>query len=290
MRILMIHGRAQGGKDPDKLKAIWIKTLEKGFQKANQHFPQNVIVDFPFYADRLDHFAAQSSLPTPDDVIAKGSGQDKEFEEFMKSALTEIKLRGKISDNEVAAKMDMQATSKEKGPQNWWWVRAIARAVDSYLTDVSEFTIEEFLKDVYLYLNKPAIASEINRIIEMKLTTEPTLVIGHSLGSVVGYRVLNANREKMDLKKYITVGSPLGITAISGKLGIPENPCGRDGWYNAFDVRDIVALNPLDSDYFPADPEIINYDRVDNQTENRHGIVGYLNDANVARQIAAALV
>lgn len=289
MRILMIHGRSQGGKDPDKLKAIWIKTLEKGFSKAKQPFPQQVSVDFPFYADRLDYFTAQSSLPTPDDVLAKGSGQDKEFEEFMKSALTEIKLRGKISDNEVAAKMNKQATSKEKGPQNWWWVRAIARAVDSYLTDVSEFTIEEFLKDVYLYISKPAIASEINRIIEMKLTAEPTLVIGHSLGSVVGYRVLNANREKMDLKKYITVGSPLGITAISSKLGIPENPCERNGWYNAFDVRDIVALNPLDSDYFPADPEIINYDGVNNQTENRHGIVGYLNDANVARQIAAAL-
>ena len=51
-----------------------------------------------------------------------------------------------------------------------------------------------------------------------------------------------------------------------------------------------MALNPLDSDYFPADPEIINYDGVDNQTENRHGIIGYLNDANVARHIAEVLI
>ena len=140
----------------------------------------------------------------------------------MTSALTEMKLRGKISDNEVAAKMDKGATAREKGPENWWWVRAIAPAVDTYLTDALAFTIEEFLKDVYLYVNKPAIASEINRIIQMKLTAEPTVVIGHSLGSVVGYKVLNANTDKMDLRKYITVGSTLGISAISSKLGIPE--------------------------------------------------------------------
>ncbi len=286
----MIHGRSQGGKDSDELKDTWIKTLEKGFAKANIPFPRNVAVDFPFYADKLDDFVVQLGLPTSKDVIVKGPGQDKEYEQFMKSALAEIKLRANITDNLVAAKMDDEgATTKEKGPQNWWWVRATARAIDSYLSDVSAFTIEEFLKDVYLYVNKPTIAVAINRIIETKLTTEPTIVIGHSLGSVVGYKVLDSNRG-MDVRKYITVGSPLGIRAISSVLGIPENSCGRNGWYNAFDERDIVALNPLDSVYFPADPEIINYDGIDNQTENRHGIVGYLNDASVARQIAAVLI
>ena len=55
------------------------------------------------------------------------------------------------------------------------------------------------------------------------------------------------------------------------------------------DDRDIVALNPLDAEYFPADPSIVNNDRVRNKTDNRHGIVGYLNDREVAAQIAAAV-
>ncbi len=41
--------------------------------------------------------------------------------------------------------------------------------------------------------------------------------------------------------------------------------------------------------FFPTDPDIVNNDAVDNKTDNRHGIIGYLNDANVARRIAECL-
>ena len=92
----------------------------------------------------------------------------------------------------------------------------------------------------------------------------------------------------MKLRKIITVGSPLGLRAISSKLGIAENPAGKDGWYNAYDERDIVALNPLDDTFFPADPAIVNNNKVRNKTDNRHGIIGYLNDKDVATIIAAA--
>ena len=41
--------------------------------------------------------------------------------------------------------------------------------------------------------------------------------------------------------------------------------------------------------YFPTDPHIVNDDGVDNPTANRHGIIDYLNDADVTRRLAAAL-
>jgi hypothetical protein len=68
-----------------------------------------------------------------------------------------------------------------------------------------------------------------------------------------------------------------------------NNPAGSCGWFNAYDARDIVALNPLDNTFFPTDPSIANFSNVNNQTENRHGIVGYLNNKEVATQIALAL-
>jgi hypothetical protein len=247
-----------------------------------------VEIDFPFYGDKLDQFKAQANLPTPEDIVAKGEGKNKEFEQFMQSALSEMKTRSAISDKEVIAEMD-GGSVEEKGIQNWRWVRAIARVIDHRLTDVSDFTIENWLKDVFLYVSKPAVMGGINKIIEEKLTDEPTIVIGHSLGSVVGYKVLTENLAKMKLVKYITVGCPLGITAISSKFGLLQNPGGEDGWYNAYDERDIVALNPLDDHYFPTDPAITNYNGVDNFTDNRHGIIGYLNDPKVAQQIAKAL-
>jgi hypothetical protein len=50
-----------------------------------------------------------------------------------------------------------------------------------------------------------------------------------------------------------------------------------------------VALNPLDETYFRTAPSILNNDTVQNQTDNRHGIIGYLNDRAVAKQVAAVL-
>jgi hypothetical protein len=288
MRILMIHGRAQGGKDPDELKAIWIETLKKGFAAAGLPYPDDLKIDFPFYGDKLDQFTTQAKLPTPQEVVAKGPGQDREFEEFMQSVLDEMRNRAAISDDEVAAEMDDDGT-QEKGIQNWGWVQAIARVIDRHLTGAADFTIETFLKDVFLYVKKPAVTRGINKIIEEKLTDEPTIVVGHSLGSVVGYKVILENLSKLNLVKYITVGCPLGLTAISSKLGLLQNPGGANGWYNAYDERDIVALNPLDNRYFPTDPVIVNDNNVSNQTDNRHGIIGYLNDAKVAKQIAEAL-
>jgi hypothetical protein len=284
----MIHGIAQGGKRPDDLKATWTATLKEGFDAASKPFPVNLAVDFPYYADTLDNFVAQMNLPTAAEVVAKGTGQNTQYEQFMQSALAEVKSNADISDAEVTARMDL-GVPQEKGIQNWAWVQAIARAIDDRFTGAATFTIERFLRDVYLYVTNRAISQQINKIVEDKLSAEPTLVIGHSLGSVVGYNVIVKNHTTRDFRKYITVGCPLGLRAISSKLGIPANPLGKDSWYNAYDERDVVALNPLDDIYFPADPAIINNNRVKNKTDNRHGIIGYLNDANVAAQVAAAL-
>ena len=62
--------------------------------------------------------------------------------------------------------------------------------------------------------------------------------------------------------------------------------------FNALDQRDVVALYPLDSVNFPLDPAvpaIENKRDVRNKTDNRHGITGYLDDAEVARRIHEAL-
>jgi hypothetical protein len=285
MRILMIHGRSQGGKKADDLKATWVDTLKKGFDVDKLKFPTELNIDFPYYGDALDAIVAKANLPTAADVAAKGPGGNTQFENFMRSALLEMKRNADISDAEVESKAD-PATVQDKGPQNWWWVRAIARAIDEHMTGAATFTIESFLRDVYLYVTNGDVARQIDEIVVAKLSTEPTLVIAHSLGSVVAYNVLRDN-PNLQLQKLITVGCPLGMHAISSKLGVIVSLAARDGWYNAFDCRDIVALNPLDATHFGVTPAILNYNGVDNPTDNRHGIVGYLNDPEVARQVAA---
>jgi len=91
------------------------------------------------------------------------------------------------------------------------------------------------------------------------------------------------------LRRYVTVGSPLGVQTIASRLGVLQYPPADLIWFNAYDQGDIVALNPLEDPYFKTTPAINNYDGVHNDTDNQHGIIGYLNDPSVAKCIAEAL-
>jgi len=108
---------------------------------------------------------------------------------------------------------------------------------------------------------------------------------------VVTYNVLRAMGAKANAKRYITVGSPLGVKAIQRHLVPPElaMPAGLKEWFNAYDERDVVALRPLDQETLPVTPAIRNRGEVRNRTTNRHGMTGYLDDAEVARWIHEAL-
>jgi pimeloyl-ACP methyl ester carboxylesterase len=118
---------------------------------------------------------------------------------------------------------------------------------------------------------------------------EPTIVIGHSLGSVVTYNILRTDPRALAIPLYLTVGSPLGIRAIREELRPLRFPPHVRTWYNARDTRDTVALYPLDANNFPVSPAVENYSAVRNDTDNRHGIAGYLDDSTVAARILAAI-
>lgn len=281
MRLMFVHGRSQGGKVPSDLCAAWLEALGKGLDAAGLSLPGGIEVDFPFYANRLDKFVSDFELPADPAFVPKGSPVFDEYAAFKAEVADEMRVRANISDGEVLAEAgDLPA---EKGPQNWAWVQAIIRLLDRNVTGVSEGTIEIFLRDVFLYSRRTAVRKAIDEIVAASLTADTAVVVGHSLGSVVAYNVLRNAAAKPPL--FVTVGSPLGIRALRPGLGVLANPAGKKGWYNAYDPRDVVALYPLDAANFDVDPSVTNYGGVDNETSNRHGISGYLDDRDVARAI-----
>ena len=289
MRILFIHGRSQGKKSSDILREEWGAALARGLADAGLRLPDGIAFDYPFYGKTLDDFVDQAKLSKVSDIVSMGgSSGDPGFDSFTRSVLQEIESRGEISEEDVRAQMDPGSEITEMGPQNWAWVRAFVRAVDARWPGFSGARINDFLTDVWLYLDKPAVQSAIDAIIEAELTDEPTLVVSHSLGTVVAYNILRKN--KINLIGLMTLGSPLAIKAITAKLGLLENVAPRR-WVNAYDVADIVALNPLDSTHFPVAPKIANYGGVENTTGNHHGIGGnppergYLLDAKILEQM-----
>src|SRR6185436_4971461 len=170
------------------------------------------------------------------------------------------------------------------------WVQAILSAIDKHGGGMGQKTLEIFTRDVYLYANRAGVRDEIDRIVASQLTEEPTVVVGHSLGTVVSYSVLSTDHRRLRVPLYVTVGSPLGVRSVRDPFRPLRFPRPVDAWYNAFDNRDVVALYPLDAANFPVQPDIENHGAVNNHTANRHGILGYLDDPSVAKRILDALL
>lgn len=292
MRLLLIHGRSQGGKNPVMLAAEWRRAFDLGGAAIGKTPPDGLEVDFPFYGDTLDEFTAQFDLAADDVATKKGAGGADEFADFAKEIAEEAKEAKNILDEQVRADMVTRhgPQAVTKGPENWEWVQSIISILDNFAPGATEKTFSLFLRDIFLYTRRKAVRRAIDKIVADKLTGEPTVVVGHSLGSVVAYNVLRAANKKSVLA-FVTVGSPLGIRGISSSLETPwKNVAGVHGWLNAYDPRDVVALNPLDKTFFGVQPEIVNDGTLVNTTENHHGINSYLDKSVVAKAIIDGFV
>jgi len=210
MRLLFVHGMAQGGKDANALSTTWRETLVEGLRLNGHDLPSTTSIDFPYYGDILDGHVDRLDLPMPEEVISKGSGENTEFENFLRNTVEEIKVRKDFPDAEIENEMNEDGP-REKGVQNWEWVQAIVKVIDRNFSGVVDFTFRNFIQEVFVYLDNRNAQRDVNRVVADLITDEPTLVVGHSLGSVVAYQVLAEHGDSMDLRGFVTVGSPLGI-------------------------------------------------------------------------------
>jgi hypothetical protein len=149
--------------------------------------------------------------------------------------------------------------------------------------------LETVTRDVFLYTRRQGVRDAIDEIVKREINSDRTVVVAHSLGSVVAYNILRSDPRELKIPLLVTVGSPLGVRAVRDQLRPLRHPPSVASWFNAFDKRDVVALYPLDPTTFPVTPRVENHATVNNHTENRHGIRGYLDDKEVVARIINAL-
>lgn len=287
VRLMLVHGRSQQGLDPVGLKAAWLDALALGAKSIGRSLPESLEVAFPYYADILDKFVKDFDIPLAADVRTKGGQVDDEFLVFQAQVAESVRLRAGVTDQQIDTEYGVNP--KPKGPLNWEWVQAILRALDKHGGGMGQTALQTITRDVFLYTTRAGVRDEIDGIVGAALTEKPTVVVGHSLGSIVAYNVLRSDRRALQIPLYLTVGSPLGIRAVRDQLRPLRFPQSIKSWYNAFDTRDVIALYPLDQANFPVMPAIENYSLVKNHTDNRHGIVGYLDDPEIAKKLLDAL-
>lgn len=289
--LVLIHGRAQENLNADTLKLEWIAAWAEGLKLNNLVNPlAHTQIRFPYYGQTLYDLVTGISDDDVADVIVRGDAEDKKREAFMREVLDETRRVAGVSDAEIKAAIDQEFAMR--GALNWPWVRGTLKAIDEHIPGASSASIALATHDVYDYLNDPGLRDKIETGVRAAITPEiPTVVVAHSLGTVVAYNLLKREGSALGWKipLLVTVGSPLAVTAIKRALRPIGFPACVEKWYNAMDVRDIVALYPLDEKHFNVTPAIENNLRIENQTENRHGIAGYLNNREVAKRIYDAV-
>jgi hypothetical protein len=286
MKLVMVHGREQGGRNPKELTKEWVDALSYGLSRANSALPRGTEVLSPYYGDILQRLVSEIDTVLSSQAMAKGAQADID-RAFRGEMLQEIALTIGLTPNDIAREFTGEPTMK--GPLNWAWVQATLRALDK-VPGLNSQAIDAFTRDVYVYLTYPGVRASIDGIVAEVMDDEPCVVVAHSLGTVVAYNVLCARDATPHFPRYITLGSPLGIKAIKRHIERPLRvPHCVGDWFNAYDDRDVVALVPLDTRNFPVTPPIENKSDVKNFTDNRHGISGYLADPIVARKIVELL-
>jgi hypothetical protein len=290
-QLVFIHGRSQQNKDASALKKEWLEAWQSGLKKNGLSMPiEESDIRFPYYGQTLYDLAEGASLDEAAAIVIKGLNNDDAQKKFIREVLSLVEDRTGITQDQI-----LEVTGKDvldKGVLNWEWVQGVLKAIDRFVPLASGTSIALATNDVYQYLDNISIRETIeNGVRDALKPGVPTIVVSHSLGTIVSYNLLRREGEKLGLAVplFVTLGSPLAVTAIRKKLAPNAHPVCVDHWFNAMDERDVVALYPLDKQHFPVTPEIENKLDIDNPTTNRHGISGYLSDPVVAKRIYDAL-
>jgi hypothetical protein len=285
MRLIFVHGMNQQGRDPDALRADWETALRNAWAAQEIAVPEYELV-MPYYGQILDDLAHdRGSLSA--EVIARGAGAAVPYTDLEVDLLRQIARRAGATDADIQRELGSEIV--DRGPLNWEWVQAIGRWLSYNLPWLGDRALH-FVQQVDAYLDRPHIQNAVDAIVRPALKGGPAVVVAHSLGTIVTYRLLRALDAAADVKLYVTLGSPLGIDAVKERIKPPalQVPNGVAHWLNGADERDFVALySVLDAATFASGIE--NLPDIHNSHVDPHAILDYLSDKRTSRRIADAL-
>jgi hypothetical protein len=322
--LVLLHGRSQQmprelRNDPDRVaahvtakKRAWLAGLTKGLVLARQAPIPETQVYFPFYgntfADLIDRHVQRGGRAPDLELGAEptvGARQDLILEAA--EALGFDAEREVGYDNpELAREVARRDPALELGWGDALRISVVRSALQflGRKTGVPEWIIEEFMDDVAYYLEDSSIREavlaigleEIDRARELH---DDLVVVGHSLGSIVAYDLLQDPRLRRPVRLLVTAGSPLGYSIVQknlrgvdggGKPPVPPVEPRNVGpqWVNAYDLRDVVALvHPLGDRFADGAAKI--RDEITHNPSGAHSIEDYLADPDVAGPLGTAV-
>jgi hypothetical protein len=218
--VVLAHGRAAAFEIPALQSQQWAEALRFALTRVGSRFAADVD---PYYASFGDVWRPDVQGPLP---------------EYATSTGVRVGLAGDPP----------RIVERAPGPQPGGF-GAISRAADALLPDWAlEVVLRPALPDVFQYLEDDDFRAKADaRLVTTCLEHDAAVLVGFSMGSIVGYEVLRKADAAFPVRAFITAGSPIGLGPINRPLrrlaGAERTPYppGIRLWLNVWNDDDVAT-------------------------------------------------
>ncbi|MDA9511215.1 hypothetical protein XI09_42510 [Bradyrhizobium sp. CCBAU 11386] len=283
MRIAFVHGINNEQNKPETIEQSWWEALERGWKAAGLVAKPRPDITVAYYADLLAGLTKSDAVEMGTPTISTG---------FAVGLLQEYANAAGVTNTELAeAALDLNLPQEAvaQGVPHEGWIISFASILERILPTKGKLIAHLFLRQAVIYIDDKVLAVQIDKRVTSAIfgdQLDPVIVIAHSLGSVVSYRVL-AGATQRDVPLFVTLGSPLGVNMFKSILPprgtMPKPPIGH--WFNARHEDDFVTLGRAILE------KSIGFGGVEDSTDivgddpDRHSIAQYLSSPVVAKMI-----
>jgi hypothetical protein len=283
MRLVLVHGINNENKSERIIIDQWLDALSYSLSPADLAVIRKAEIIAPYYGDILYEAVRRQSAAGPQPVAQSAAGAPDDEADFYRDVLDDMAPAAGLTTAVISEQVGTDEAT-ELGPTR----RALFALVRG-LERVSPFKgslILRFLPQAFVYLHRDS-AATIEGIVRPPLMGTRCVVVGHSLGTIVTYKLLRSEAAAR-APFYLTLGSPLAVAAVKNAIGpLFERPDTVSRWLNGLDADDPVTIGRAltNTNFGPGIENIVDIDNGD----SAHDICIYLRDRRIAETLVKEL-
>ncbi|MDJ0643094.1 MAG: hypothetical protein QNJ15_09765 [Erythrobacter sp.] len=292
MRIAFVHGINNEDNPPEAIRSSWSSALLAGWEEAGVQGEMPELVVAHYGKELADAVEGKNS------AVAMGEPGSNAGEAL--SLLEEYRREAGIGEEEYRSALKEEGLEPEVVeagfPHNSWIITA-ARVLERIIPTKGKYLTKLGLPQASIYISNDGVRRWIDGIVRDQLFPggrgPETIVISHSLGTLVSYNVLvdPDNPPEVEVPLFVTLGSPLTLESVRGcipaRSSFPRPPISR--WLNGAHREDFVTLGKmLGAQHLGFDGVLSTADII-NKTDDKHSIEAYLSSPVIAYEVAREL-
>lgn len=289
MRLVLVHGINNEGSSEVKIIDSWLAALSETLSPADMAIIRRAEIFAPYYGDVLAEETNRKSQAGAQPIaqgIAATTETAPDEAEFYRQALEDFAPAVGVTEAHIRAAAGTTEPVEQGLPHDRRFL-ALLRALET-ISPIKGAMVLRLLPQAFVYLNRATAAKAVDDIVRPKLLGERTVVVAHSLGTIVTFKLLR-DASTQQIPFYLTLGSPLAVKAVQNAIGPAfERPGCVESWLNGLDQDDAVTIGrALNAANFGEGVE--NVDDIENGSTDPHDIRMYLRDKRVAEAIVRAM-